>query len=49
MLVRFALAFVLAASIAMAQSGDDQALEYARRTIGREKSYVPAAGYVPDF
>jgi hypothetical protein len=48
MLIRFVLACVLAASIAMAQSGADPAVEYARRIVASEKTYRPAAGYVPD-
>ena len=46
MLVRFALAFVLFASIAMAQSVEDPAVVYTRRIIVGEKTYRPAGGYV---
>jgi hypothetical protein len=48
MLIRFVLACALVASVAMAQSGDDQAVVYARRILTGEKTYQPATGYVPD-
>ena len=48
MLVRFALACVLFVSLAATQSREDPAIAYARRIIVGEKTYIPAAGYVPD-
>lgn len=48
MLLRIALVCMLFSSIAMAQSRDDPAVTYARRIITGERTYMPAAGYVPD-
>lgn len=48
MFPRFALACMLFASIALAQSHEDPAVTYARRVIVGEKTYTLAAGYVPD-
>jgi len=45
---RSALACVVLASMAMAQTTEDQAVTYARRIIAKEKTYMPPGGYIPD-
>ena len=48
MFARLALACMLVASISLAQSSGDEAVQYARQIIARGKTYMPAPGYVPD-
>src|SRR5258708_38416361 len=48
MFARFLFACVLSTSMFQPQSSQDTSVEYARRTISGLKSYLPAAGYVPD-
>lgn len=48
MFTRIVLACMLVASVSLAQSSGDEAVQYAQQIIAHGKTYVPDSGYVPD-
>jgi hypothetical protein len=48
MLARVLLACLMAAYTPLAQSREDEAVQYAQRITTHGKTYLPSAGYVPD-
>jgi hypothetical protein len=48
MLLRAALACMLLATVAAAQSNEDPLVVFTRREIAKTATYRPSAGYVPD-